>query len=93
MPYGSAKVPCAAVEHGATGANCRHAQCYLIPSLSPAAAAAAAGALPFQIHLLGLGPARSFLQCLIQPPPDKAVEAALTGWLVTSDVFLAALDS
>lgn len=32
-----------------------------------------------QIHLLGLGPARSFLRCLIQPPPDKAVEAALTG--------------
>lgn len=35
--------------------------------------------LLLQIHLLGLGPARSFLRCLIQPPPDKAVEAALTG--------------
>jgi hypothetical protein len=35
--------------------------------------------LAVQIHLLGLGPARSFLRCLIQPPPDKAVDAALTG--------------
>lgn len=35
--------------------------------------------LVLQIHLLGLGPAASFLQCLIQPPPAKAVEAALIG--------------
>lgn len=33
---------------------------------------------PTQIHLLGLGPAGSFLRSLIQPPPQKAVEAALT---------------
>lgn len=35
--------------------------------------------LVLQIHLLGLGPAASFLQQLIQPPPSKAVEAALIG--------------
>lgn len=35
--------------------------------------------LVLQIHLLGLGPAASFLPTLIQPPPAKAVEAALIG--------------
>lgn len=35
--------------------------------------------LPLQVHLLGLGPAASFLPTLLQPPPPKAVQAALTG--------------
>ena len=34
--------------------------------------------LVLQIHLLGLGPAGSFLERVLQPPPPKAVQGAVS---------------
>lgn len=34
--------------------------------------------LILQIHLLGLGPAEAFLSRVLQPPPAKAVQGAVT---------------